>query len=129
MSDVSSVEPRRPIAERVADGLARIVDVSARRVYDDPVQVGDRIIIPAATVESAGGFGNGFDTDGNGGGSGGGYGNGRPVAVIEAGPDGVHVRPVLDLTKIGLTALAAALAVWRATTVGRSRPNRGAWRR
>jgi uncharacterized spore protein YtfJ len=115
MSDVSSVEPQRSIADGIADGLARIVDISASRVFDDPVQVGDRVIIPAATIESAGGFGFGGDSENNGGGGGGGYGNGRPVAVIEAGPDGVHVRPVLDFTKIGLTALAAALTVWRVT--------------
>jgi uncharacterized spore protein YtfJ len=115
MSDVSSVEPPRSFADEIADGLSHIVDLSASRVYNDPVQVGDRVIIPAATIESAGGFGFGGDSEHNGGGGGGGYGNGRPVAVIEAGPDGVHVKPVLDLTKIGLTLVAAGLAIWCAT--------------
>jgi hypothetical protein len=32
---------------------------------------------------------------------------GRPVAAIVIGPDGVEVKPVLDVTKISLTALAA----------------------
>ena len=31
---------------------------------------------------------------------------GRPVATIVIGPDGVEVKPVLDVTKISLTALA-----------------------
>jgi len=36
---------------------------------------------------------------------------GRPVAAIVIGPDGVQVKPVLDMTKIGLTALGAWSAV------------------
>jgi hypothetical protein len=36
------------------------------------------------------------------------------VAVIEAGPDGVRIRPVIDFTRVGLTVIAAALAIWRA---------------
>ena len=30
------------------------------------------------------------------------YSTARPVAVISIGPDGVHVEPVVDVTKIGL---------------------------
>jgi uncharacterized spore protein YtfJ len=44
--------------------------------------------------ESTGGFGSG--------GGGGGYSTARPVAAISIGPDGVHVEPVVDVTKIGL---------------------------
>lgn len=36
------------------------------------------------------------------GGGGGGFSTGRPVATISIGPDGVHVEPVVDVTKIGL---------------------------
>jgi uncharacterized spore protein YtfJ len=44
--------------------------------------------------------------EGAGGGGGGGGGSmGRPVAVIVVGPDGVEVKPVIDLTKLALTAL------------------------
>ena len=55
--------------------------------------------------------------DGAGGGGGGGAGAmARPVAVIVVGPDGVRVKPVLDTTKLALTALgvfgaAAALSM------------------
>jgi uncharacterized spore protein YtfJ len=42
-----------------------------------------------------------------GGGGGGGQAAGRPVAVITIDPDGVHVQPVLDRSKIVLTALTA----------------------
>ncbi len=45
---------------------------------------------------------------------------GRPVAAIVIGPDGVQVKPVLDLTKLSLTALtvvatagALSLKMWR----------------
>lgn len=42
-----------------------------------------------------------------GGGGGGGQASGRPVAVVTIDPDGVHVQPVLDRTRIALTALTA----------------------
>jgi uncharacterized spore protein YtfJ len=96
-------------------GLDRLMSVSADRVYAEPVRAGDRVVIPAASIEFSGGFGFGGDTASNGGGGGGGHHTGRPVAVVEVSPDGVRVRPVVDFTKVGLTLLAAALAVWRAT--------------
>jgi hypothetical protein len=39
----------------------------------------------------------------------------RAIAVIEAGADGVRVRPVLDRAKLACTAVAAAAVVWLAT--------------
>ena len=46
--------------------------------------------------------------EGAGGGGGGGGGSmGRPVAAIVVGPEGVEVRPLLDVTKISLAALTA----------------------
>jgi hypothetical protein len=38
---------------------------------------------------------------------GGGGSTGRPVAMIIIGPDGVTVKPVVDLTKIALAGIAA----------------------
>jgi len=46
-----------------------------------------------------------------GGGGGGGHAVGRPVAVVTIEPEGVTVQPVLDRTKIVLTALTAAGAM------------------
>jgi hypothetical protein len=50
---------------------------------------------------------------------------GRPVAIIASGPNGVTVRPVVDLTKVALAALtasAALLGLRRATRkAGKSR--------
>jgi uncharacterized spore protein YtfJ len=45
---------------------------------------------------------------GMGGGGGGGSG-GRPVAIIDIGPDGVSIKPIMDITKVAL-ALAGAMA-------------------
>jgi uncharacterized spore protein YtfJ len=103
------------IHERVAAGLDKLLNVSADRVFREPVRVGDTVVIPAAAIMFGGGFGFGGDHENNGGGGGGGWNDGRPVAVIEAGPAGVRVRPIVDLTRIGLTIVAAALTVWRAT--------------
>lgn len=83
-------------------------------VYGAPVKHGDTTIIPTAEVIAYSGFGvgggGGSGPEGTGGGSGGGGGGSalsRPVAVIVAGPEGVEVKTVLDLTKIALAALTA----------------------
>jgi uncharacterized spore protein YtfJ len=112
--DVTVSEGDR-IRTTITGGLDRLMSVSADRVFAEPVHVGDRVVIPAASIEFSGGFGFGGDNLDNGGGGAGGHKAGRPVAVIEAGPDGVRVRPVIDFTRVGLTVLAAALSVWRAT--------------
>ena len=76
------------IRATMSNGLDRLMNVSADRVFAEPVRIGDRVVIPAASVEFSGGFGFGGDHQSNGGGGGGGYQAGRPVAIIEAGPDG-----------------------------------------
>jgi uncharacterized spore protein YtfJ len=100
---------------RLTSGLDRMMNVSADRVFREPVHVRETVVIPAAAIQLAGGFGFGSDKASNGGGGGGGWNEGRPVAVIEAGPNGVRVKPVIDITRIGLTLVAAGLTVWRAT--------------
>jgi len=102
------------IRATMSSGLDRLMNVSADRVFAEPFRIGDRVVIPAATVEFSGGFGFGGDSESNGWGGGGGYQAGRPVAIIEAGPTGVRVKPVIDFTRIGITVVAAILTVWRA---------------
>jgi uncharacterized spore protein YtfJ len=114
--------------ERAANVLAQLVSVaSADKVYSEPVVAGDRTIITAAEIHTGMGFGYGLATGVNvppgkrrgehgdggprGGGGGGGQAVGRPVAVVTIDPEGVTVQPVLDRTKIVLTALTALGAI------------------
>jgi uncharacterized spore protein YtfJ len=106
-----------------AEGLLQSILGSAKSedVYGPVTTVGDRTIIPVAAIERAGGFGFGGgggsdEQDNEGGGvgvGGGGASTARPVAVIEVDESGVRVRPILDLTKVALVALAAVLAIRR----------------
>src|SRR5512143_371367 len=84
---------REHLEVTIAAGIDRLMSVSADRVYREPVRVGDRVVIPAATIAYGGGFGfgsGGDEVERGGGGGGGGWNDGRPVAVIEASPDGVR---------------------------------------
>lgn len=89
-------------------------------VFSDPIQSGEDIVITAAAWDRAGGFGwgsggggEGPDRGEGGGGGGGGSSEGRPVAVIRITPDGIEVEPIIDVTKIAVTGLLAAIALWR----------------
>ena len=109
-------------------------------VFGQPVSAGDYTVITAAEVSC--GLGTGFGGGGgsgpaksdeevpsegespteaepaNGygvGGGGGGFSTARPVAAISIGPDGVHVEPIVDATKVALaffTALGAMALMW-----------------
>jgi uncharacterized spore protein YtfJ len=111
------------LAGRLADTIGEILgEASPGGVFSAPIQVGDHVVITAAAWERAGGFGFGTgqglgeagDGGSGGGGGGGGGSQGRPVAVIHITEDGVQVKPVIDLTKIGITVLLAVVGVWRA---------------
>jgi uncharacterized spore protein YtfJ len=109
--------------ETVENTMERLfAGANVKNVYGRPVQQGDTTIISAAEVIVAGGFGVGYGTGvrpeeskaegglesgGGGGGGGGGTSQARPVAVINASPEGVRVEPVVDLTKIGLAVITA----------------------
>ena len=94
---------------------------TAEDVYGPVTTVGDRVIIPVAAIERAGGFGFGGgggsdDAEKEGGGAGaggGGASHARPVAVIEIDGSGVRVRPILDYTRITLAAIAGLLVLRR----------------
>jgi uncharacterized spore protein YtfJ len=110
-------------ANRAADVMERLVaSADVAKVYAGPVKHGDRLLIPAAEVFAAAGFGMGSGDAGGrsgssrrgGGGGGGGTTLSRGVAVIVSSADGVEVRPVIDVTKIALAALTAAGFVWAA---------------
>ena len=117
-------------------------------VYGQPVGSDGHTVITAAEVTSGGGFGMGLglgppsrpgsraaptaeaaqpedrQTGGAGGLGGGGGAMGRPVAIIAIGPDGVTVKPVVDVTKValaGLTTWATMLGLLRASRRARNR--------
>ncbi|HVC35653.1 MAG TPA: hypothetical protein VNL16_19265 [Chloroflexota bacterium] len=146
--------------ERNTTQLSQLLDkiLAAARpgaVFSEPVHSGDYTVITASEVTAGGGFGSGFGSGpapagsatgtgesgsasatqpseaGGGGFGGGGGSHGRPVAVIVIGPDGVRVRPVVDVTKIGLAAVTTWLAMFmmfrrlRRLRRGRRRPMQG----
>lgn len=110
------------VGTRLQESLATLMgEVSAATVFSAPVTVGDDLVITAAAWERGGGFGfgagGGNSPEGSGSGGGGGAGGGlqgRPVAVIRVGRNGIEVRPVIDYTRLGTTILLSALGVWRA---------------
>ena len=106
-------------ASRVLEKLIGAADVS--KVYGEPTRHGDRLLLPAAEVFAAAGFGMGSGSGvaaggrrrgGGGGAGGGGQAFSRSVAVIVSSPEGVTVEPVFDYTKIALAALTAAGFIW-----------------
>jgi uncharacterized spore protein YtfJ len=115
MTDETSIDSLTEIEGTVASGIDRMLGVGAEQVFRDPIRVGDRVVIPAATIAFGGGFGFGGAQQEGGGGGGGGWNDGRPVAVIDCAPEGVRVRPVVDFTRVGIVLIGAALTVWRAS--------------
>jgi hypothetical protein len=112
------------IGARVESAIGRLFAGIGESVFNTE-RFDDRLIITAAAVQRAGGFGfgggsgdSGGELGGGGGGGGGGQAEGRPVAVIEVSQYGVSVQPVIDFTKVGVTLLAGLFAVWR---IGRRR--------
>ena len=91
-------------------------------VFSEPIETDDGVVVTAVAWERAGGFGfgggegptNESDNEGGSGGGGGGASRGRPVAVIRITSAGVEVKPVIDITKIGVTLLLGLIGVWRA---------------
>jgi uncharacterized spore protein YtfJ len=88
-------------------------------VVGPPTTVGDHTVIPLIETCASGGFGAGSggaaegegDNAGGGGGGGGGVGRSRTVAIADVGPDGVKIRPVVDVTGLALPAISALAAL------------------
>jgi uncharacterized spore protein YtfJ len=100
------------MAQETMEAFIETADVS--KVYGEPIIHEDTLILPAAEVLAAAGFGAGYGSGGpeDAGGAGGGAGGGgktfsRPVAVVIADSSGVRVEPVMDPTKIALTFFTA----------------------
>lgn len=117
------VRSSQGIASSISDSLTRLFgEASPSALFSDPVEKGEHTVMTAVAWERAGGFGfgsgqgegEGMESATGEGGGGGGFSQGRPVAVIRIGPDGVEVTAVIDFTKIGVTLLLAGVGVWRA---------------
>jgi uncharacterized spore protein YtfJ len=143
---ISLIDKAREQATTMLEKIFAAAEPGA--VYGQPVGAERHTVITAAEVTSGGGFGMGMglgspstpgrkaaltagaaqpettQSGGAGGLGGGGGAMGRPVAVIAIGPDGVTVKPVVDVTKValaGLTAWAAMLGLLRARRRARDR--------
>ena len=112
-------------AEQVSRALERAA--SGEGAVGPATTVGDRAVIPLLETLASGGFGGGAgggpQGEGGGGGGGGGVGRSRAIAVAIVEPDGVKIRPVVDLTGLALPA-ASAVAAMLLRGAGRRR-----WRR
>lgn len=102
---------------------------SVGAVFGEPVEVGERTIIPVADIKY--GFGLGYGegpptneeaeepaASGRGGGAGGGIAA-RPVAVLEISDAGVTVKPVMDEGRIALAGIFTGIwfILWMALTL------------
>ena len=112
-------------AEQVSRALERAA--SGEGAVGPATTIGDRAVIPLLETFASGGFGGGAgggpEGEGGGGGGGGGIGRSRAIAVAIVEPDGVKIRPVVDLTGLALPA-ASAVATLLLRGVGRRRRRR-----
>jgi hypothetical protein len=99
---ISGVEQVSHAIERAASGEGAV---------GPKTTAGDRTVIPLIETFAQGGFGGGTGGaahgDGGGGGGGGGTGRSRTVAIAVVGPEGVQIRPVIDVTGLALPAVGA----------------------
>ncbi len=96
-------------AEQVSRALERAA--SGEGAVGPTTTLGDQAVIPLLETFASGGFGGGagggVEGEGGGGGGGGGIGRSRTIAVAVVGPDGVKIRPVVDVTGLALPAAGA----------------------
>lgn len=110
-------------------------------VYSEPIQAEGQTVITLNEVTVMMGYGFGVgegggtapadETNANpspqggsgGGGGGGGFSAGRPVAVLSVNANGVYVKPIVDVTKLGIAFLttfgAMALMLARISSASR----------
>jgi uncharacterized spore protein YtfJ len=105
--------------DRIAAIVAHLSEAANASAAVGPAQnLGSRTIVPLASVRVSAGWGFGFgggggtDEDHNqgggsgGGGGGGGLGSSRIIAIAEISEDGLTLRPVPDVTTLGLGLMA-----------------------
>lgn len=101
-------------------------DISARRVFGEPIQQGDAVVIPAAKVRGAGGGGEGKGQAEQGSGAGTGFGlSARPAGAFIVRGGKVRWRPAIDVNRIilgGQMVAMVGLLVLGTVLRARSRP-------
>jgi uncharacterized spore protein YtfJ len=113
-------QPGVVFSEPVTQGEHTVISASEVSVAMGPGYGGGGGAAPASQAEGAAGDGERNAGLGVGsGGGGGGTAMSRPVAVIAIGPDGVHVEPIVDPTKIALAMFTTVGAIFM--TLGRIR--------
>jgi uncharacterized spore protein YtfJ len=123
---------------RMSFGLTRAANAlgGARLCYGDPVEVGERVVIPIARVRGAGGYGfgrgssrthDGTDTGDGDGGGGGGAIEATPAGFLDITPDGVRYEAIPDpvTTARAISTGASALAMLVSAVLGLRRLSRG----
>jgi uncharacterized spore protein YtfJ len=114
-------EEQKPVKKDHIDELfVRLEDMQAQAsvdaVYGQPVTVGEKVVIPMASVAYGFGLGFGEGTDpaaGESGGAGGGEGGGmgaRPLGVIEITPEHTRVEPYVNEQAVTLAGMV--LGAW-----------------
>lgn len=116
-------EPEAAVIDPVTtffDALAGAVGVET--VFGEPIRVDQQVVIPVAETSIGGGVGFGAYPEGQrqrprilqalAGGGGGGGATSRPVAVVIVTPEGVKVKPIIDVGKLALNGLASTAALW-----------------
>lgn len=102
-------------------------DISARRVFGDPVQQGDAIVIPAARVSGGAGGGEGKGPAEQGSGTGSGFGlSARPAGAFIVRNGHVRWRPAIDVNRIilgGQMVAIVGILVLGTVLRARSRPS------
>ncbi len=102
------------LLQSIADRLQ--AGATARSVYGEPIQAGERTIIPVARVSFGFGGGSGRNSGGeeadkpDAGGGGGGGMRAIPVGVLEVSPDGTSFIPILQRRAIAAAFLAGIVA-------------------
>ncbi len=107
----------------------------AQRVFGQPIQAGELLVVPAARVQGGAGGGGGSGPQNQGSGSGAGYGiSARPAGAYVLQGGKLRWRPAVDVNRIILggqlvaaTAILALSGVLRAKAQERGR--RGLFRR
>lgn len=122
---ISEAIPSQKEASELMEKL--IAAGHADSVFSPPIESGQYTVITAAEarVGMGYGFGGGGGVDERqraedepaavgygGGGGGGGASMARPVAIIEIGPNGARVEPIVDPTKIALAFLTTLITIF-----------------